>query len=150
MLTTNSSNDEELDESTDIAGLLQLSPFIRYISNGKVLVEFPFCIGSTLYRGDDIFKIFDGFFNDNSLCWDKCAVICTDGEAACTGINSGAIKRVQVKTSNVHWTHCLLHRQALVAKSLSGDLHDTFNCVLKYVNYIKARTLNQHFFIFVQ
>ena len=33
----------QLDESTDIAGLPQLSLFIRYISNGEVLEELLFC-----------------------------------------------------------------------------------------------------------
>ena len=79
MLTTNSSNDQELDESTDVAGQSQLSPFIRYISNGKVLKELLFCEASIPHRGEDIFKIIDGFFNDNSVSLDKCAVICTDG-----------------------------------------------------------------------
>ena len=67
MLTTNSSIDEELDESTNITGLSQLSPFIQYISNGEVLEELSFCKASILYRGEDILKIIDGFFNDNSI-----------------------------------------------------------------------------------
>ena len=33
----------QLDESTDIAGLPQLSLFIRYISNGEVLEKLLFC-----------------------------------------------------------------------------------------------------------
>ena len=97
-------------------------------------------------RGEDIFKIIDGFFHDNSISWDKCAGICTDGAAACTGINSGVVKQVKDKAPNVQWTHCFLHKQALVAKSLSEELHDTLNCVIKCVNYIKARPLNQRLF----
>ena len=73
-----------------------------------------------------------------------CTVNCTDKEAACTGINSGVEKRVKDKTPNVQWTHCFLHRQAFVAKGLSEELHNTLNCVIKCVDYIKARPLNQH------
>ena len=91
----------QLDESTDIAGLPQLSLFIRYISNGEVLEELLFCKALQLHtRGEDIFKIIDGFFHDNSISWDKCAGICTDGAAACTGINSGVVKRVKDKAPN--------------------------------------------------
>ena len=83
----------QLDESTVIAGLPQLSLFIRYISNGEVLEELLFCKALQLHtRGEDIFKIIDGFFHDNSISWDKCARICTDGAAACTGINLGVVK----------------------------------------------------------
>ena len=134
----------QLDESTDIAGLPQLSLFILYISNGEVLEELLSCKALQLHtRGEDIFKIIDGFFHDNSISWDKCAGICTDGAAACTGTNSGVVKRVKDKAQ---WTHCFLHRQALVAKSLSEELYDTLNCVIKCVNYIKARPLNQRLF----
>ena len=74
----------QLNESTDIAGLPQLSLFIRYISNGEVLEELLFCKALQLHtRGEDTFKIIDGIFNDNSTSWDKCSEICTDGAAAC-------------------------------------------------------------------
>ena len=43
-------------------------------------------------RGEDTFIIIYGFFNDNSISLDKCTRICTDGAAACTGINSGVVK----------------------------------------------------------
>ena len=137
----------QLDESTDIAGLPQLSLFIRYISNGEVLEELLFCKALQLHtRGEDIFKIIDEFFHDNSISWDKCAGICTDGAVACTGINSGVVKRVKDKAPNAQWTHCFLHRQALVAKSLSEELHDTLNCVIKCVNCIKAGHLTSVYF----
>ena len=97
-------------------------------------------------RGEDIFKIIEGFFNDKSISWDKRAGICTDGAVACTGINLGVVTRVKEKAPKVKWTHCFLHRQALVAKGLSEELHDTLNSVIKCVNYIKARPLNQRLF----
>ena len=39
-----------------------------------------------------------------------------------------------------------MHRQALVAKNLSEELYDTVNSVIKCVNYIKTRPLNQRLF----
>ena len=39
-----------------------------------------------------------------------------------------------------------LHRQALMAKNLSEELHYTLNAVIKCVNYIKARPPNQGLF----
>ena len=53
LLTTNSSNDQELDESTDIADLSQPSPFIRYISNGMVVKKLLFCEASIPHRGEE-------------------------------------------------------------------------------------------------
>jgi len=57
-----------------------------------------------------IYLSLDEFFNNNSISWKKCAGICTDGAAACTGINSGVVKRVQDKEPHARWTHCFLHR----------------------------------------
>ena len=66
--------------------------------------------------------------------------------AAAAGIQSGVIKRVKDKAPEVKWTHCFLHRQALVSKKMSEELHDTLDAVIKCVNYIKARPLNQRLF----
>ena len=76
-------------------------------------------------RGEDIFKIIYGFFNDNSISWDKCAGILPTVQQHCTGINSGVVKRLKAKTPKVQWTHCFLYKQAIEAKSLSEELHDT-------------------------
>ena len=85
--------------------------------------------------------VLDGFFCNNSLSWENCTGICTDGAAACTGINSGVVKQSKDKAPIVQWTHCFLHRQALMAKNLSEELYDTLNADIKCVNYIKARPL---------
>lgn len=104
----------QLDESTDIAHLPQLSVFIRYICNGEVSEELLFCKTLKLHtRGEDVFQVIDEFIKDNDISWKKCAGICTDGAAACTGINSGVVKRIKDKAPNAKWTHCFLHRQAL-------------------------------------
>ena len=106
-----------------------------------------FCKALPLHtKGEDIFQCLDTFFNEHAIPWDKCAGICTDGAAANTGVNSGVVKRVKDKVPGTTWTHCFLHRQALAAKALSETLHDTLDSVVKCVNYIKARPLNQRLF----
>ena len=106
-----------------------------------------FCKALPLHtKGEDIFQCLDTFFNKHAIPWDKCAGICTDRAAANTGVNSGVMKRVKDKVPGITWTHCFLHRQALAAKALSEMLHDTLDSVVKCVNYIKARPLNQRLF----
>ena len=137
----------QLDESTDLAGFPQLSVFIRYINNATVSGDFLFCKALKLHtKGKDIFQCLNSFFSEFSIPWDNCAGICTDGAAACTGFRSGAVKRIQEKAPNAKWTHCFLHREALAAKKLSPELHEMLNFVVKCVNLIKARPLNQRLF----
>ena len=50
------------------------------------------------------------------------------------------------KAPNAKWTHCFLHKEALAAKKLSPELQEILNFVVKCVNLIKARPLNQHLF----
>ena len=133
----------QLDESTDVASQPQLSVFIRYVNNEEISEDMLFCKALPLHtKGEDIFQCLDTFFNEHKIPWDKCAGICTDGAAANTGVNCGVVKRVKDKVPGITWTHCFLHRQALAAKALS----DTLDSVLKCVNYIKARPLNQRLF----
>ena len=137
----------QLDESTDIAGLPQLSVFIRYINNAAVSEDLLFCKALKLYtKGEDIFQCLNSFFTDYSIPWNKCAGICTDGAAACTGFKSGVVKRIKDKAPSAEWTHCFLHREALAAKKLSQELHEVLSSVVKCVNLIKARPLNQRLF----
>ena len=42
--------------------------------------------------------------------------------------------------------HCVIHRQNLVVKNISGRLYDSSNTVMRPVNTIKARALNSRLF----
>ena len=133
----------QLDESTDIAGLPQLSVFIRYINNGAGSEDLLFCKALKLHtKGEDIFQCLNDFFTEHSIPWEKCAGICTDSAAACTGFKSRVVKRIKDKAPDAEWTHCFLHREALCPKKMSQELHEVLNSVVKYVNLIKARPLN--------
>ena len=37
------------------------------------------------------------------------------------------------------WMHCMIHREALVARELSSELGDIVDVVTKVMNFIKAR-----------
>ena len=39
--------------------------------------------------------------------------------------------------------HCILHKKALAAKNIQPELHETLNLVIKVVNFVKSRTLNE-------
>ncbi|CAH1968357.1 unnamed protein product [Acanthoscelides obtectus] len=43
-------------------------------------------------------------------------------------------------------THCVIHRQALVSKTLSQKLRQTLDSAIKIVNYIKSSALNSRLF----
>ena len=44
------------------------------------------------------------------------------------------------------FTHCIIHREALVAKKISPDLNVVLNDAIRIINFIKCRALNSRLF----
>jgi hypothetical protein len=49
--------------------------------------------------------------------------------------------RVKQDFPNVGLTHCFIHREALVAKTIPAELKSVLDSVVKVVNYVKSRAL---------
>lgn len=79
------------------------------------------------------------YLEQGGLSWKKCVSVCTDGAAAMMGSAKGFINRVRAQNVNVRCTHCFLHREALVAKTLPKELSDVLDSAEDIVNFIKAR-----------
>lgn len=137
----------QLDESTDIEGKAQLLVYIRYLKSGKLEENFLFC--ETLdgrVDGESLFGCLDNFMSSHQIPWSSCVGVCTDGAAACTGRRSGVATRIREVAPHAIWTHCFIHREALVAKEMSSDLHEVLSDCITMVNFIKGRPLNQRLF----
>ena len=65
---------------------------------------------------------------------------------AMAGIKSGLIALVRDVAPQVIWTHCMLHREALVAKDMSVELSDVMDSVVKVVNIVKKSALQTRLF----
>ena len=53
---------------------------------------------------------------------------------------------MQKKTPNVLFTHCFIHREALVSKTLPCGLQDVLKVTIKIVNFVKSSTLHTRLF----
>lgn len=62
----------------------------------------------------------------------------SDGAAAMTSKISGVIAFIKQKASHVVATHCMLHREALVAKKMNNSLSQVLQEVFQVVNFIKS------------
>ncbi|XP_051965270.1 zinc finger BED domain-containing protein 5-like [Xyrauchen texanus] len=129
----------QLDESTDVANQAQFMVYISFLRQDKCRpLE-----GRT--TGQDIFNMMDQFMTVNSIDWSRCVGVCTDGAAAMTG---GVVTLIKAKAPNAVATHCMLHREALVAKRID-DLRLVLRNVVKTVNYIKSHPLKHRLFGFL-
>ncbi|KAI6659873.1 SCAN domain-containing protein 3-like [Oopsacas minuta] len=62
------------------------------------------------------------------------------------GSHSGFQTRVRQFVPDVITNHCMIHREALAAKTLSASLNVILQEVIKIVNFVKSSALNTRLF----
>ncbi len=101
---------------------------------------------SSTTKGEDIFKIIDKYFSTWNLSWKQCVGICTDGAPSMVGRIKGFTSFIKTENHTIIFTHCFLHRENLMSKSLGEDLNSVMDDVIKIVNNIKANALKSRMF----
>lgn len=138
----------QCDESTDVSSSCQLLVFVRFLDDDNLIKE-ELLISrelETTSKGIDVMNIISEYFQKHNIMWEKLVGFCTDGAPAMLGSRSGLASLVKKKNSRVITTHCVLHRQALAAKTLPGCLNDTMQLAIKIVNVVKSSALNTRLF----
>lgn len=137
----------QMDESTDVAGLAILMVFVRYPYLDSFQEDLLLCKPlPTTTSGTEIFKLVDTFFSENSILWDNCVDVCTDGAKAMTGKISGAIAKIKEKAKGCSSSHCVLHRHALAMKKMPPFIKEVLDETVKIINFIKSRSKNTRLF----
>uniref|UniRef100_A0A3Q3DRZ8 HAT C-terminal dimerisation domain-containing protein n=1 Tax=Hippocampus comes TaxID=109280 RepID=A0A3Q3DRZ8_HIPCM len=120
-----------LDESTDVSNLSQFSVIARYVV-GDTLHEESLAVltmkGTT--KGEDLFKSFTEFAKEKNLPMDKLVSVCTDSH----------------EKRHILSFHCILHQEALCAQMCGEQLGEVMSLVVRVVNFIVARALNDRQF----
>ncbi|XP_003366519.1 zinc finger protein [Trichinella spiralis] len=107
-----------------------------------------YCFVNQLFGGtsEEIFETLDAYVKWKELHWRNCVGICTDGARAMCGKNSGVVTRILKQSPNASWTHCSIHREAWVSKTISDDLKNVLNTAVKIINFIKSKPLRSRLF----
>ncbi|XP_028320890.1 protein ZBED8-like [Gouania willdenowi] len=131
-----------LDESTDISHLSQFSVIARYAA-GDTMREESLAVlpikGST--RGEDLFESFMEFAHEKNLPMDKLLSVCTDGAPCMMGKNKGFVALLRE-----HENRPILHQEALCAQMCDRQLGEVMSLVIRVINFIVARALNDRQF----
>lgn len=137
----------QCDETTDLAQCCQLIVYCRFVGSGSLQEEILFSKAlKTTSKASDIMSAICEFFKDNGLSWERVVGICTDGAPAMLGSRSGFLKLAKEKNPAVIGTHCVIHRQALAAKTLPDKLNNSMKVAIQIVNSVKASALNTRLF----
>lgn len=137
----------QVDEATDVAKDAHLIAYVRYVAETNIIEDILFCNripGKA--TSNEIFNIIDNFFYENDIKWTNCIGLCTDGAQSMSGHKAGLQALVKKESPEVIWTHCMLHRAALVSKNMSEELNNIFTKVTKVINYIKNSPLKVRLF----
>ena len=124
----------QLDAAADGSRDAHLICYVRFVdfSLHSLVEELLFCKPIEVNcRGIDLFNIIDNFISTNNLDWENCISICTDGARAMFGSRSGLRSLIQERAPMAKWVHCMIHREALVARELSPELGATVEIVTK-------------------
>ncbi len=139
----------QVDETTDITGKAQLLAFVRFENEGEIMGIF-FCCNELpeTTKGHDIFNILSSYLESCDLSWNQCIGICTDGAPSMIGSVQGIVSCVKEKNPEVTYrtTHCFLHREVLVSKSIGNDLKQVLDITVNMVNFIKQCPLKSRMF----
>ncbi|GBL73884.1 Zinc finger BED domain-containing protein 5 [Araneus ventricosus] len=136
-----------MDESTDVAGLEILMVIVRYPYMDSFHEDLLLCEPlPTTTTGTEIFKLLDEFFAENSILWDNCVVVCTDGAKAMTDNMSGAITKTKEKAKGCSSRHCILHRHVLAMKKMPPFIKKVLAETVKIINFINSRPKNNRLF----
>ena len=69
----------QADESTDIAGKVQLLVHIRFVAANKIVEQFLFCKEVETTTSRDVFNCVNEYMHNAGMKWISCVGICTDG-----------------------------------------------------------------------
>lgn len=97
-------------------------------------------------KGEDVFNILNDYLDKWQLSWKSCVGICTDGAPSMVGCIKGLVSFIKKQNENVIITHCFLHREALMSKTLGEKLKEVLDQVVQMVNFVKTRPVKSRIF----
>ena len=120
----------QLDETTDITSQAQLIVYVRFpdTERKEIVDHYLFCLSIGIdTTALSIFKKVDNYFSEHGLMWSKCKTVSTDGARAMVGVRNGVVALIKQASPEVVSIHCILHREALIAKK---HVNEEINCQL--------------------
>jgi len=136
----------QIDELTVRGSEVLLHSYFRYVEHGQFMEEMLFCEElKTTTNAADIYAIYTKYMAESGIPLQN--VICAaDGAPAMMGKRKGLLKLMKDENPGMLTVHCVTHRENLVAKQLSPELHTVMKAAITYTNLIKASAKQERLF----
>ena len=110
----------------------QLLVFVRYVQKAGTKLdlkeEFLFCESlQTTAPTTDVMNLIKAFFEKHYIALEKIGFACTDRALAMLGCKSGFVALLKEMNLNLVIIHCILHRYALMSKTLPNNLKEVMD-----------------------
>ena len=137
-----------LDESTDVTSSTRLAIIARYHKDNEMHEEtIKLSTLSTTTTGADLCETVVTELRNAGVDITKIVSVTTDGAPSMIGKDTGFVALFTRHVGHPLLTfHCIVHQEALCAKSGLKELEVIMKCVTKTVNFITARALNNRKF----
>jgi hypothetical protein len=138
----------QLDEAT-FGSSSVLMVYVRYFSPSLKCVTDEFLFSKYLEgdsKGETIFRCMEEYLQGQNISLENITAVATDGAPAMVGRYRGFATLLKQKVPHVVTSHCVLHRTHIVAKKLSGELHEALMICIRSINNIKAHPVNSREF----
>lgn len=132
--------------STDSANKCHVITFVRYVSDGEIQENF-LCYKELPATNQlkDLFHILSSYMTTRGLAWKSCVGICAySAPSVVSAIRTFATLVKQANPSIM--THCYLHRETLLSKTLSDDMKEVLDNATRIVNFIKHNPAHSQVF----
>jgi hypothetical protein len=137
----------QLDESTLPGNEALILAYVHYVMNQEIHEELLFARTLTTdTKGESIFNVLRDYFKEKAIPLSNTMPAAADGAPAMFGHYRGFISHLKQNVPGMFAIHCVIHRQHLVAKNLSGRLHQSLQFVVNAVNKIRSNALNSRLF----
>lgn len=113
--------------------------FVRYEFSGIFHEDILFCESlPSSTGGSEIFSMLDTFFVENSIPWNNCIDVCTDGAKAIVGNIAGVVTRIKKVSANCTSSYCVLHRHSIATRRMPVLLKQVLDNAVKIINHVKT------------
>ena len=128
-----------VDQSTLRGSEALLLGYDRYVTKNDEIRE-------ELLFSKSLTATVEKFFKGKQIPLTNGIACATDDAPAMIGRHRGFIQHMKTATPGTMAIYCIIHRQHLVAKHLSAELHESLQVFIKVVNKIKTSALNDRLF----
>ncbi len=123
---------------TDFANKCHIIAFVRFINDSEMQENFLCYKELHDTRIKDLFHILSDYMKKKGLSWKKCVGFCAYSDPSVFA-SIRSVSSLVKQTNCKILTHCFLHREVLVSRTLEHDMREVLDDATNMANFVKQK-----------